>query len=146
MFLAAAAFAFALAASAPTADSLAWMAGTWEGAQGNVQMEETWTRPHGRTLLGVHRDVKDGRTVGFEFLRIEETPEGLTYWASPQGRPATPFRMKEAGERRVVFENQEHDFPQRILYWIDAEGALRARIEGPQDGRTTAMEWRWTKR
>jgi hypothetical protein len=142
----------ALACAAPppapraTADTLAWLAGSWAGAEGPLEMEESWTAPRGGTLLGVHRDVKEGRTVGFEFLRIQEMPEGLTYWASPGGGPATPFRLKEAGERRVVFENLQHDFPQRILYWIDAEGALRARIEGPQGGKTVGQEWRWTRR
>lgn len=142
--------AFALAGPTPapaaTAESLSWLAGSWSGAQGPVEMEESWTAPRGKTLLGVHRDVKDGRTVGFEFLRIEETPEGITYWASPEGRPATAFRLRESSGKRVVFENLQHDFPQRILYWIDAEGALHARIEGPKGGKTVGMEWRWTKR
>jgi hypothetical protein len=93
-------------------------------------MEEHWTEPAGGILLGLHRDVKEGRTVLFEFLRIEETPDAVTYWASPKGRPATPFKLVEHAEKRVVFENKDHDFPQRILYWIDADGSLAARIEG----------------
>ena len=140
--------ALALAAPSPaaTAESLSWLTGSWSGAQGPIEMEESWTAPRGKTLLGVHRDVKEGRTVGFEFLRIEEAADGVTYWASPEGRPATPFKLKESGDKRVVFENLQHDFPQRILYWIDADGALRARIEGPKGGKTVGMEWRWTKR
>ena len=34
-----------------------------------------------------------------------------------------------------MFENRQHDFPQRILYWLDAAGAMHARIEGPQGGQ-----------
>jgi hypothetical protein len=140
--------ALALTAPSPaaTAESLSWLAGSWSGAQGPVEMEESWTAPRGKTLLGLHRDVKEGRTVGFEFLRIEEAADGVTYWASPEGRPATPFKLKESSDKRVVFENLQHDFPQRILYWIDADGALRARIEGPKGGKTVGMEWRWTKK
>ena len=59
--------------------------------------------------------------------------------------PPTPFRLVESADKRAVFENKEHDFPQRILYWIDAAGALHARIEGPQDGRTVSEEWVWTR-
>jgi hypothetical protein len=48
----------------------------------------------------------------------------------------------EHSDRRVVFENRSHDFlPQRILYWLDAQGALHARIEGPQGGKTVSEEW-----
>ena len=50
-----------------------------------------------------------------------------------------------SGERRAVFENKQHDFPQRILYWLDAEGAMHARIEGPQGGKTISLEWVWKK-
>jgi Domain of unknown function (DUF6265) len=101
------------------------MAGTWTGVQEKVEMEEHWLPPKGNTMLGLHRDVASGKTVMFEFLRIEWTPEGITYWASPRGRAATPFRLKEARDKYVVFENPEHDFPQRIIYWLEKDGAPR---------------------
>lgn len=124
---------------------LAWMAGRWAGTSDGVAMEEYWLAPGGGALLGLHRDVKDGRMVSFEFLRIEATSEGTFYFASPRSAPPTPFRLVEMGERRVVFENKQHDFPQRILYWLDAAGAMHARIEGPQAGKTVGEEWTWTR-
>ena len=126
-------------------DQLSWMAGSWQGGQGEVEMEESWTAPRGGSLLGLHRDVRAGRTVSFEFFRIAEDEDGIVYYASPQGRPATPFRLVESGRERVVFANPQHDFPQRILYWKDAEGALHARIEGMQGGKPAFQEWRWTR-
>jgi len=120
--------------------ALAWMAGHWRGVDGGMEMEELWTAPAGGTLLGVHRDVKGGRTVSWEYLRIEQTPDGIVYQASPMGRAPTPFRLVESGERRAVFANPQHDFPKRILYWIAADGALHARVEG-EAGKV--LEWRW---
>lgn len=137
---------FLLAPSAPPEiPSLAWLAGTWSGAKDGVSSEEAWTAPGGGAMLGVHRDVRAGRMVGFEFLRIDTDKEGLTYWASPGGRPATPFRLKEAGPRRVVFENPTHDFPQRILYFLGDDGKLNARIEGTANGKPGAEEWSWSR-
>jgi hypothetical protein len=127
------------------ANRLSWMAGSWTGAHGKLETEEYWIAPKGGCLLGLHRDVAGDRMVSFEYLRIETTPGGLVYVASPKGGPSTPFRLVECGEKRVVFENPEHDFPQRILYWIAEDGAMHARIEGPKDGKTAAMEWRWTR-
>jgi len=89
--------------------------------------------------------VKDGRMVSFEFLRIQATAEGVVYFASPRSRPPVPFALVESGARRAVFENKQHDFPQRILYWLDAGGAMHARIEGPQAGKTVSEEWVWKK-
>jgi Domain of unknown function (DUF6265) len=84
--------------------------------------------------------------VSFEFLRIETTPTGgLVYLASPAGAPVTPFGMIDLSDRRVVFENKAHDFPQRILYWLDDAGALHARIEGTQGSKDLHEDWVWTK-
>ena len=134
-------------AATPSSDaaSLSWLSGRWAGFQDGTEMEEMWTTAKGGSLLGLHRDVKNGRTVSFEFLRIEAAPEGLTYFASPQGRPATPFRAVENGKGRVVFENSEHDFPTRILYWLGEDGKLHARIEGTLGGQPASEEWTWSR-
>jgi pyridoxine/pyridoxamine 5'-phosphate oxidase len=47
-------------------------------------------------------------------------------------------------DRRVVFENREHDFPQRIPYWRGEKNRLHARIEGELDGRMQAEEGSWS--
>jgi hypothetical protein len=136
-----------IGAEAPAGDvaRLGWLEGRWEGTSGGLEMEEQWSSVRGGALLGVHRDVKDGRMVAFEFLRIQATPDGIVYFASPGSRPPVPFKLVELGERRAVFENRQHDFPQRIVYWIDAAGALNARIEGPQGGKTISEQWVWKR-
>jgi Domain of unknown function (DUF6265) len=121
---------------------LSWMAGSWAGAAEGVEMEEHWTSPRGGCMLGLHRDVAKGRTVLFEFLRIEEQGGKLVYLASPKGAPPTPFTAVEVGPSRVVFENPTHDFPQRILYWRDGTD-LVARVEGTQGTTAAHQEWRW---
>ena len=127
----------------PTIADLAWLAGSWIGTSQGTEMEEHWTAPKGNSMIGLHRDVGKGRTLVFEFLRIEQQGDQIVYLSMPNGRsPATPFPLKEASGTRVVFENPQHDFPQRIIYWKDGND-LRARIEGTQNGKTGAEEWRW---
>lgn len=137
-----------LAAEPPAAGvaGLAWLQGAWSGEKDGVVMEEMWTEPRGGALLGLHRDVKGDRMLSWEFLRIEAAEGGTFYYASPRSAPPTAFKLVETGARRAVFENKEHDFPQRIVYWLDAAGALHARIEGPQGGKTVSEEWVWTRR
>jgi len=132
-------------APATKIEELAWLEGRWQGESEGLSMEEQWTSVKGGALLGLHRDVRGERMVSFEFLRIEAVPEGIVYFASPRSRPPVPFKLALSRERRAVFENKQHDFPQRILYWLDAQGALHARIEGPQGGKTVSEEWTWTK-
>lgn len=129
---------------------LAWLEGHWTGTSGPLQMEEIWTSADGDALVGLHKDVATkgttSRMVSFEFLRIERGAEGIAYIAQPGGRPPTRFTLAELGAKRVVFANPAHDFPQRILYWIDDAGALHARVEGPKNGRVVGQEWTWTRR
>ena len=58
-------------------------------------------------MLGVNRTIIDGVTVAFEFLRIEETPKGIVYYASPGGRyPPTAFgllRLDESALENEIF-------------------------------------------
>jgi hypothetical protein len=139
-------FRASAADNAPSIEALGFLAGTWTGDDAGLQVEETWLAPKGGALIGMHRDVAKGRMVSFEFLRIEANAEGkVAYWASPRSRPPVPFWLKEAADKRVVFENLEHDFPQRILYWLDPEGRLHARVEGSAGSREKAQEWVWTK-
>lgn len=128
--------------AAQTIGQLAWMTGSWKSSGSGAETEEHWTAPGAGSMIGMNRTVKGGKTVGFEFLRIEARADGIFYLASPGGAPPTPFKLKDASKEKAVFENPEHDFPQRILYWRDGAN-LCARIEGTQKGKAAGQEWCW---
>jgi hypothetical protein len=127
-------------------DDLAWMAGYWVGEMGGARIEECWLEPCGDMLLGIHRKVQGSGPAFFEYLRIERTPQGIVYFAGPSGREPTGFALAESSGRRVVFENPAHDFPRRIIYWLDDSAALHARIEGTRNGKPASSEWMWQRR
>lgn len=121
---------------------LAWLQGTWFSDDGSEIVEEQWLKPRGGMMLGVNRTVPAKGAAKFEFMRLAETPEGLTFFASPGGKPATPFPAVEVGENRVVFENPKNDFPTRILYRREGD-LLHGAIEGNFQGKNLKMEWKW---
>ena len=125
-----------------TLDDLEWLAGHWTGSAGNVAMEEFWTEPRGGVMVGLHRDVFSERPAFFEYLRIVQRDSQVVYIASPRGEGATEFVLHSAGPSEVVFENLEHDFPQRISYRREGD-LLIARIEGEVSGKTRARQWEW---
>ena len=124
-------------------DRVKWMAGYWVGEYEGTKMEECWMEPSGGIMLGLHRDVKESRARFFEFLRIESTPEGIIYYANPGGGATTPFRRVNDEEKRAVFENMEHDYPQRIIYRLDEKDTLHVRVEGNVRGKMEYEEWIW---
>lgn len=94
-------------------------------------------------MVGMHRDLRGGKAKNFEFFRIEEREDGLWYLTQPRGQSATAFKAKEVSASRVVFEKLDHDFPQRIIYWREKSGELRARIEGDVKGKLQGAQWTW---
>jgi hypothetical protein len=123
----------------------AWLTGSWVMVKGSAISEAHWTRPGGDTLLGLNRTVVNNRTAAFGYVRIESTPHGIVYLASPRGRhPPTRYALVESGHHRAVFENPNQDFPRRIVY--EREGnRLDARFEGEQDGQPISEEWSWRR-
>ncbi len=121
---------------AASVSDLAWLAGCWASMDGEAGSGEQWMPPAGGTLLGTSRTVRNGRTVAYEFLQIREIEPGkIAYIALPSGQSETIFPLAKAGEREAVFENPEHDFPQRVIYKLDGDGVLRASIEGLSKGQ-----------
>ena len=127
--------------TSPTVEQLAWLSGAWEGMAGKASLEEHWTPVAGGTLFGVSRTIVGGKTVAFEFLRIEARADGILYVAQPNGRPPTDFKLIKLEGLSVVFENLAHDFPQRILYRKNADGTLDARVEGERNGQLSGLDF-----
>ena len=93
-------------------------------------------------MLGTSRVVRNGKTIAYEFIQIRETgDEGLEFIAKPSGQAETAFQLLTLSQREVIFENPQHDFPQRIIYRLDADGALKARIEGTVDGESRTVDF-----
>ena len=125
--------------------SLDWMTGTWvhESAQGRVT--DSWVGPANGAMVAANLSAFASGRSFHEFLRIADTAEGFSYYASPGGRAPEEFKLAELGDRRVVFENAAREFPRRILYWRDG-AALMARIEGTVKGDAKAEEWRFERK
>lgn len=128
---------------AATTEQLRWLAGCWTSdAAGSG---EVWLAPAGGMMLGVGRQVREGRVVSYEWLRIVETAdESLDYVAIPSGQAETRFRLSALGERQVTFANPDHDFPQSIQYRRQAD-ALVARTEGKRNGEVRAIDFPMTR-
>ena len=124
-------------------EKLSWMTGVWTQNRDGETVQESWLGPRGNMMAGVNLTTSPKHLTTFEFFRIVTTPSGISYLASPGGKPPVEFKQKELGDKRVVFENPAHDFPQRVMYWIEPDGAMKARIEGIFQGKTRGMEWRF---
>jgi Domain of unknown function (DUF6265) len=128
----------------PAINDLAWIAGAWEGSVGAAQLEEHWTKPGGKTMIGMGRTIIGDRTVQYEYLRIEERKTGIVYIASPNGAKPTEFKLTKFGAESVTFENPQHDNPKVITYRKTKDG-LSARIDGDEGGEPVSQDFTFTR-
>lgn len=130
----------------PTLTTISWLAGAWASDQHGRQTTEQWMVPAGGTMLGMSRTIAQGRTVEYEFLllRVEANGE-ISYVAKPSGQAEAVFKLIHASATTVVFENPQHDFPQRISYTLHDGGKLTAAIEGTKNGKTRRVEYRYQR-
>jgi hypothetical protein len=136
--------AWPAAATTPPAEMVigARLAGCWEQIVPNGRTVEQWLPEDGGLLMGMSRTVRDGKVREYEFLRIDRDSAGkLRYVAQPSGQAEATFMLKSLTEDTVVFENPQHDFPQRILYKRVDKDTLVARIEGSIDGKARSADF-----
>jgi len=132
----------ALAENAASVNELAWLTGCWANFEGEAGSGEQWTKPAGKSLFGINRTVRNSETVAFEFMQIRETGTGqIEFIARPSGQTGATFIMVRLSGNEVVFENPDHDFPQRIIYRLEADGDLKASIEGEVEGEVRTVNF-----
>lgn len=121
---------------------LSWISGCWESAKKNSIGSERWTKPLGNMMLATSQTVANGKTVGFEYLRIVEDETGIYYISKPsENKEETAFKLIKFKPNEVIFENPTHDFPQRIIYRLEKDNSLFARIEGKNKGKEMGIDF-----
>jgi hypothetical protein len=119
---------------------VAWLQGCWEAASAGRVVEEQWTAPRGRSMVGLSRTVRGDELTEYELVVVRERGDRLVYVAHPSGQPSAEFRSTTVERESVVFENPGHDFPQRIGYRRQGMSLL-AWIEGTRDGKPGRIEF-----
>jgi hypothetical protein len=125
-----------------TVSQVAWLAGCWQLAAGDRLVEEHWLAPKAGTMLAVGRTIRGNRLVEYETVLLREEGGRLAYEAHPSGQPSTVFLSTEVSAQRVIFENLQHDFPQRVGYERTGD-ALLAWISGPQNGQDRRIQFQY---
>jgi hypothetical protein len=129
--------------AAAAINQLGWLAGRWRMEKGGRVVEEHWMAPAGGVMLGMSRTIARGQVVEHEFIQIRPGPGGALYFiALPSGQKEAAFQVKSLNATEAVFENLQHDFPQRISYTLQPDGSLLAAIEGPgKDDKVRRVEF-----
>jgi hypothetical protein len=125
-------------------EQVAWLSGCWEHTSAQRTVEEHWLAPRAHTMVGAGRTTQGEKLSEFEFVLIREQDGRLAYEAHPSGQASAVFLSRTVGEQHVVFENLQHDFPQRVGYTRTGD-ALLGWIEGSRNGQPRRVEFSYQR-
>ncbi|MEO8666605.1 MAG: DUF6265 family protein [Ignavibacteria bacterium] len=120
---------------------LEWLAGQWEGIQGNGIYHEEWAIINGKEIVGKAYMIKKGEITSFEKLKIHVEENKIFYVADVSQNPQpVSFEMTYYDESKFIFENHLHDFP-KIITYEKKDNALLATIEAEEKGKVKKFEF-----
>ena len=117
----------------PSRLPLDFLAGRWK-IEGKAVFEVWEKTPEGLKGRGYYLEEQEKKIS--EHLEIKSEGEQLVYSAtvSDQNDGRTiPFRLTESDGHTLVFENPEHDFPQKIVYRKVSEDKVNIFLSGIRD-------------
>jgi hypothetical protein len=120
---------------------LDWLEGRWERTSPTMVVQEEWLPALGNTMLCIGRTVKGDSLVDYELVIIRQHGKRFAYEAHPAGQETATFLSTTVTESSIVFENLQHDFPQRVAYQRISADSILAWIEGPDNGQTRRIEF-----
>jgi len=124
---------------------LGWLAGDWVGREGDSYIQEQWSVPQGKDMMGMFRLIQAGEVVFYEFmtltrdasgtqLRIKHFDPGLVGWE--EKADSVVFRLVEAGDQRAVFETEKDGNPERLVFERSQNELVITLVKPAEDVRT----------
>jgi hypothetical protein len=83
-----------------------------------------------------------------EQIRVREIEGDIYYEATVRGQnhdKPVLFRLTECTKDKVVFENNAHDFPQKITYQFTGQDNLTATIQGMMNGKQQKIDFNYSR-
>jgi hypothetical protein len=115
--------------------------GKWIMDTNKAEIYEEWIVESETELIGKSFSIEDNDEYVSEILYLKKFGKQWAYVAVPEGQNITLFSLVEFNPKKFVFENLEHDFPQRIIYEFHKDGKLTAAIEGSMNGENKRKEF-----
>ncbi|WDE03152.1 hypothetical protein SG34_017235 [Thalassomonas viridans] len=123
--------------------ALDWLQGSWSGVKGNNVMIESWQKVSPLTYEGTgeKRSKASNALKGSESMRLVEMSKKVFYLAKVrQNELPVAFKLSKCTRRSAIFENPEHDFPQKLHYQLEAEDKLTVTVSGG-DGKSYTIDF-----
>lgn len=124
--------------------SFSWLPGVWEMklADGNARLE-IWNAKNDFELNGIGVKVSGKDTIHLESIRLILSDDQFYYIPTvPDQNQSMPvsFKLVQTQDLKFIFENPDHDFPQRIVYHMKPMRRYPEVVSSPGDTLQVRVE------
>lgn len=116
---------------------LNWLSGTWQNLSNHGNLFESWQIKNDSLMLGKSFFIKGKDTLFSESVELQQKDKDLFYTPivknQNDGKPVS-FKLTSNTENEFIFENLQHDFPQKISYTRVNKDSLYAEVSGMVKG------------
>ena len=116
-----------------------WLIGKWGNSENGIDATEIWARENDSVYTGISYSIRDKKdTVSLERIRLEKQNDKLVYVPVVKEQNAgevVKFTLTSSVGQQLIFENPEHDFPQKVSYKLITKDSLIAEISGIYKGK-----------
>jgi hypothetical protein len=129
-------------------DALRGLTGLWKMETKRGPLYEEWkVLPDGK-LYGRSYKINNKDTMVLERVELTFQEGKIVYKPIVTGQnneQPVPFNLSTLTGKKYVFENKEHDYPQRVIYNIVSKKVLLARIEGTNNGKEMSSDFTYSR-
>jgi len=118
--------------------------GKWKMDFDKAEVYEQWVLENETELVGTSFYINGEKKIISETLYLKKFADQWGYVALPKNQEITLFRLVEYSSNKFIFENKEHDFPQKLIYEFHPDGKLNVSIEGNINGELNRKEFSFT--
>lgn len=141
-------FSFYASAQQTPIKTFDFLAGKWEMKAQSGKIMERWHKHRDSLTASSHRFNAKGDSLLTETVTLKKIKGDWHYCVTgyEKGNEGkTDFKLVTSADNTFIFENQQHDFPQRIVYQNKGKDGILAWIEGEIGGKKKKIAFPYQK-
>lgn len=128
----------------PRIGRASWLIGEWENNFDGARMFEGWVMTSDSLMTGLSYTIENGDTVAYETISLVQRGVDLFYIptvSDQNNQEPVEFLLTAFSDSTLVFENPNHDFPQKISYINYGGDSLLAEISGIYEEEPASIQF-----
>lgn len=128
---------------------LYFLEGEWVMPYKEGELVEKWNKKSDKILDGETFYFKENQKLSLENITLRLKDARIFYTANVKDNNESepvPFTLIEIDKNKFIFQNKEHDFPQRIIYEIKSYNEFTATVEGETDNGEKKIVYNFKKK